>query len=95
MDSMKTFITFLNVLLLANMVIAEHPMSFQFKTSLYEPTDHVTVLNVTNFYDTLIGRDHAWLLQLYSSYCGHCMKFAPHFKAFVRGMAGEFTFNMC
>ena len=60
------------------------------KPSLYEKSDHVTLLDVDNFNRTINGQDHAWLVQFYSSYCGHCINFAPIFKGFVKEIIGMF-----
>ncbi|CAL8126047.1 unnamed protein product [Orchesella dallaii] len=48
--------------------------------SLYEPTDHVAVLNATNIKSTIFGTKNAWIVEFYSSWCGHCIHFAPVFK---------------
>lgn len=56
--------------------------------SLYNASDGVTILDVDNFYDGLLGHPHAWLLQFYSAYCGHCIAFAPTFKIFAKNISG-------
>ncbi|KAF2367504.1 Thioredoxin domain [Trinorchestia longiramus] len=53
---------------------------------LYNSSDHVTLLSVNNFYQTLAGKEHAWLVQFYSAFCGHCIAFAPQFKIFVKNI---------
>uniref|UniRef100_A0A2P2I507 Sulfhydryl oxidase n=2 Tax=Hirondellea gigas TaxID=1518452 RepID=A0A2P2I507_9CRUS len=57
------------------------------QVSLYNSTDHVTVFDAATFYDGLHGKQHACLLQFYSSYCGHCISFAPLFKEFAKNIS--------
>ncbi|XP_018015566.1 sulfhydryl oxidase 2 isoform X1 [Hyalella azteca] len=68
--------------------VAGNPLAADRTTkSLYNETDLVTVLDLNNFYETLLGKDHAWLVQFYSSYCGHCIAFAPQFKIFAKNIS--------
>lgn len=39
--------------------------------------DDVVLLNVTDFKRTIFGKDNAWVVQFYNSWCGHCVLFAP------------------
>jgi len=49
----------------------------------------VVILNETNFDQFLLGdEDHAWLVEFYASWCGHCQKFAPTFSEVARQMRG-------
>ena len=66
------------------------PVEMPSQNSLYNSSDYVTILTVDNFYDTLVGQQNAWLVQFYSSYCGHCIAFAPLFKQIVKNISGEY-----
>ncbi|XP_069365091.1 sulfhydryl oxidase 1-like isoform X1 [Maniola hyperantus] len=48
---------------------------------LYSKSDHVTILTSKNFDRKIYGKQNAFLLQFYNSYCGHCRAFAPKFKS--------------
>ena len=58
------------------------------EVSLYEEKDQVTLLNKDNFYSTLTHQPNAWLLQFYSSSCGHCIAFAPVYKDLAQSVSG-------
>lgn len=62
--------------------------------SLYEPTDHITLLNHLNFKSTVLGTSCAWLIEFYSSWCGHCINFAPTFKNVAEDVKGN-SFDVC
>ena len=54
--------------------------------SLYNSSsDFVVSLDSSSIY-SVFQRDHAIILELYSSWCGHCIHFAPYYKA-----VAEFT----
>ena len=44
----------------------------------------ITQVNVTTFKSIVPGSSTAWLVEFYSSYCGHCVHFAPTFKELAR-----------
>ena len=48
---------------------------------LYDANDKIVLLNNTNFQSTICGSSTAWLVEFYSSWCGHCIHFAPTFKS--------------
>lgn len=50
---------------------------------LYNDSDHVIVLTKRNFERKIYGQKHAFLVQFYNSFCGHCRAFAPKFKSFA------------
>lgn len=51
---------------------------------LYRPYDPLVQLNSSNFHSTIIGKSHAWIVEFYSSWCGHCQHFAPTWREFAR-----------
>lgn len=50
---------------------------------LYTLRDNVEIFTVNNFNKKLYNKENAWLIEFYSSWCGHCQKFAPHWKEFA------------
>jgi hypothetical protein len=62
---------------------------------LYGPSDRGIVnLETGNFSSTIVGSKTAWIVEFYSSYCGHCINFAPHFKEFAIQIAGKAVLRM-
>eukprot|EP00092_Neocalanus_flemingeri_P008430 GFUD01009086.1.p1 GENE.GFUD01009086.1~~GFUD01009086.1.p1 ORF type:complete len:591 (-),score=71.88 GFUD01009086.1:87-1859(-) len=55
---------------------------------LYRADDKIVILNETNFNETIIGKDHAWIVEFYASWCGYCRNFAPTFKEFAGEVFG-------
>ncbi|XP_053982149.1 sulfhydryl oxidase 1 isoform X1 [Hylaeus volcanicus] len=50
---------------------------------LYNASDNVVILNVTNFKSSIYGDTKGWLVEFYNSWCGFCFRFAPLWKAFA------------
>ncbi|XP_043264666.1 sulfhydryl oxidase 1 isoform X1 [Colletes gigas] len=50
---------------------------------LYNASDNVIILNVTNFKSSVYGNTKGWLVEFYNSWCGFCFRFAPLWKAFA------------
>lgn len=74
------------VLLAASMMIAAVPA----RARLYQAgTDPVWVLEAATVRKVLRGSPSAWLVQFYSSACGHCVAFAPTWKALAGDVRGE------
>lgn len=57
---------------------------------LYNSTDLVTVLNATNFRQTVYGSDKVHLVEFYNSWCGFCQRFALIWKKLAESAYGEF-----
>jgi thiol-disulfide isomerase/thioredoxin len=56
---------------------------------LYSPTDPIALLDVNTLKRTVLGSDKAWLVEFYSSWCGHCQHFAPTFKTLAAEVKGN------
>ncbi|OCT65283.1 hypothetical protein XELAEV_18041522mg [Xenopus laevis] len=52
--------------------------------TLYGPEDSVTILNKESVARAVFNSSSAWLLEFYSSWCGHCINYAPTWKALAR-----------
>ena len=54
--------------------------------SLYSAVEDpdIAQLNSSNLRPTVLGSDRAWLVEFYSSWCGHCIHFAPTYKALAK-----------
>ncbi|KZC13020.1 Sulfhydryl oxidase 1, partial [Dufourea novaeangliae] len=50
---------------------------------LYNASDNVVILNVTNFKSSVYGDTKGWLVEFYNSWCGFCSRFAPLWKTFA------------
>jgi len=76
-------ITALSLICLWSPVLGEADSAGLFSTS-----DAVVHLDSANFQRTVTGTDHAWFVDFYSTWCGHCVRFAPVYKAFGRDIEG-------
>ncbi|XP_023858539.1 sulfhydryl oxidase 2 [Salvelinus sp. IW2-2015] len=50
-------------------------------TRLYSEEDPVVILTSATVKQTLLNSSTAWLVQFYSSWCGHCIQYSPTWKA--------------
>ncbi|XP_069163551.1 sulfhydryl oxidase 2 isoform X2 [Procambarus clarkii] len=55
--------------------------------SLYNTTDQLVILDHSNFSSTVHGSPSAWVVEFYSSWCGHCITFAPTWRLFGAHLA--------
>jgi thiol oxidase len=62
---------------------------------LYNSDDKVTVLNVTNFKQSVYGTRNAWIIEFYNSWCGFCHRFAPVWKSLATDIYGNFVSWLC
>merc|ERR1712080_221288 len=44
---------------------------------LYKPSDPIVELTNDTAMNELIGHNKVWIVEFYSSWCGHCQAFAP------------------
>lgn len=52
---------------------------------LYTEEDPVFILNSDTLKQSLLNSSTAWVVQFYSSWCGHCIQYSPTWK----GLAGD------
>jgi thiol-disulfide isomerase/thioredoxin len=58
---------------------------------LYGPDDKILILNTTNFQPNICSSSKAWVVEFYSSWCGHCIHFAPTYKEFAADVFGDIS----
>ena len=70
--------------------------SFGFGASngpLYSSHDPgITLINHANISQTICQSNTAWMVEFYSSWCGHCIRFAPIFKELGQAVEGILFF---
>ena len=83
------------LILIASFLPCYEPFGFGGSSEpLYSIKDKgITLVNVSNFTQTILQSDHAWMVEFYSSWCGHCIRFAPVYKEL--GLAVEGLKNTC
>jgi len=55
---------------------------------IYSKEDDVILLNASSFNRTVLGTPHAWLVEFFSSWCGHCVRYAPVYKQLATDIKG-------
>lgn len=48
---------------------------------LYSLKDDVEILTIDNFKSEVYNNERSFLVEFYNSWCGHCQRFAPSWKA--------------
>jgi thiol-disulfide isomerase/thioredoxin len=61
---------------------------FSSQPSLYNSSDPITLLSTGDFKQTVLATSNAWLIEFYSSWCGHCIDFAPAFRELANDVKG-------
>ncbi|XP_030062585.1 sulfhydryl oxidase 1 [Microcaecilia unicolor] len=51
---------------------------------LYGQSDDVVLLDTSTVHAHLLNSNSAWFVELYASWCGHCINFAPTWKALAQ-----------
>ncbi|CAG7733616.1 unnamed protein product [Allacma fusca] len=68
---------------------SSNPLSYFGSTEpLYGPNDKVFILNATNIKDKIFKSEKVWFVEFFSSWCGHCINFAPKWKKFAEDLWG-------
>jgi len=76
MDVIKWILV--TTLLASTFFYTTHSMSYHKKAvSLYTANDSLLQLDFSNINSTLFGKDTVFFIEFYSSWCGHCIHFAP------------------
>ncbi|KFD51430.1 hypothetical protein M513_07643, partial [Trichuris suis] len=57
------------------------------RKDLFGSEDDVVVINQENFDQTIYGKPNIWFVLFYSSYCGHCVNFAPTWQEVASSVA--------
>lgn len=61
---------------------------------LYTEEDPVVILSSDNLKQTVFNSSSAWLLQFYSSWCGHCIQYSPTWKALAGDVKGRWIWTI-
>ncbi|XP_076436162.1 sulfhydryl oxidase 2-like [Babylonia areolata] len=76
-----------NVCIISVAVNAETPKIVG-KEGHFSGMDDVFILNNDNMKDRVYGNSMAWVVEFYSSWCGHCIHFAPTWKTLAKDLKG-------
>ncbi|CAH1787524.1 unnamed protein product, partial [Owenia fusiformis] len=55
---------------------------------LYDKSDLITCLKSNDFNQTISKSSNLWLVEFYSSWCGHCIRYAPTWKELANDIKG-------
>lgn len=64
--------------------------NFGRSSELYSQNDSVIVLNNSTFADSVHNSKYVWFVEFFSSWCGHCIRFAPTWKKFAADIKGKY-----
>ena len=58
-------------------------------TGLYKESDPMVLFTNETIMDQLQGKDRVWIVEFYSSWCGHCQAFAPKWLRLAWELSGK------
>ena len=59
------------------------------RSALYSSSDPLTLLRADTVRPTVLSSRSAWAVEFFASWCGHCIAFAPTWKALANDVKGE------
>ena len=65
------------ITLIFTLLVLLHTVKAEDIPGLYKPTDPIVDLNNDTWKSELMGHNKVWIVEFYSSWCGHCQAFAP------------------
>ncbi|XP_006819345.1 sulfhydryl oxidase 2-like [Saccoglossus kowalevskii] len=75
--SMLSIVLFLFLL---NSVLNQTLSKSIIESPFYNSSHHITVLDSENIRELIYNKPNAWIIEFYSSWCGHCIRFAPTWR---------------
>ncbi|XP_003700588.3 sulfhydryl oxidase 2 [Megachile rotundata] len=77
------------IIVSCNAAVSKRSYESQIPTQgLYNASDNVVILNVTNLKSSIYGDTKGWLVEFYNSWCGYCVRFAPLWKDIANDIYG-------
>jgi len=78
---MRALLSALLALLPAAWAHPLHPSLTSPRVDLYPGDPHIVHLDNSSFTSALLDQPHAWAVEFYNDWCGHCRRFAPVWSA--------------
>lgn len=54
----------------------------------YEKSDTIVQLTASNFDAEVYGSEHAWMIEFYAPWCGHCQRLVPEYEKAAENLKG-------